>query len=159
MIKPNNRASPEGNHTTALTGEKMQSPLWCRKAPKGESHRRWLITVVLIITYNTESKSRNADFISIAYGNPQPSAQRPRQTYESSGQGPVHLKNLFPQPFYTTCGASRAPFYKTCGEAATTTLGPKGPSNLRTFRTLGPKARQPSRRRRVRAPFYLQNVL
>ena len=35
MIKPNNRASPEGNHTTALTDEKMQSPLWCRKAPKG----------------------------------------------------------------------------------------------------------------------------
>ena len=26
MIKPNNRASPEGNHTTALTGEEMQSP-------------------------------------------------------------------------------------------------------------------------------------
>ena len=26
-------------------------PLWCRKAPKGgKSHRRWLITVVLIIS-------------------------------------------------------------------------------------------------------------
>ena len=29
------------------------------------------------------------------------------------------------QPFYTTCGASRAPFFIICGEAATTTLGPK----------------------------------
>ena len=33
---------------------------------RGESHRRWLITVVLIITYDTESKSRNADFMFIA---------------------------------------------------------------------------------------------
>ncbi len=30
------------------------------------------------------------------------------------------------QPFYTTCGASRAPFFIICGEAATTTLGLKG---------------------------------
>ena len=29
---------------------------------KGESHRRWLITVVLIMSYYNESKSRNADF-------------------------------------------------------------------------------------------------
>ena len=33
---------------------------WCRKAPKGgKSHRRWLITVMLIMPYDTESKSRN----------------------------------------------------------------------------------------------------
>ena len=32
----------------------------------GESHRRWLITVMLFMSYDTESKSRNADFISIA---------------------------------------------------------------------------------------------
>ena len=32
---------------------------WCRKAPKGESHRRWLITVMLIMPYDTENKSRN----------------------------------------------------------------------------------------------------
>ena len=56
MGKPYNRSAGVGN----------AFPLWCRKAPKGECHRRWLITVVLIITYNTESKSRNADFISIA---------------------------------------------------------------------------------------------
>ena len=27
---------------------------WCRKAPKGESHRRWLITVMPILPYDTE---------------------------------------------------------------------------------------------------------
>ena len=32
----------------------------------GKSHRRWLITIMLIKSYDTESKSRNADFISIA---------------------------------------------------------------------------------------------
>ena len=32
------------------------------------------------------------------------------QTSEPSGQWPVHLKNLFPQPFCTTRGVSRAPF-------------------------------------------------
>ena len=33
---------------------------WCRKAPKGgKSHRRWLITVMLIMPYDTENKSRN----------------------------------------------------------------------------------------------------
>ena len=50
---------------------------WCRKAPKGESHRRWLITVVLTMPYDTESKSRNADFIPIVLrAIPQPSARR-----------------------------------------------------------------------------------
>ena len=39
--------------------------------------------------------------------------------------------------------------YKICGEAATTTLGPKGRSILRTLRTLGAKPRQPSHRRCV----------
>ena len=29
------------------------------KGTKGGSHRRWLITVVLLMTYDTESKSRN----------------------------------------------------------------------------------------------------
>ena len=27
---------------------------WCRKAPKGGSHRRWLIDVMLFMTYDTE---------------------------------------------------------------------------------------------------------
>ena len=46
--------------------------------------------------YGTESKSRNADFISIARrAIRNPRARRARQTYEPSGpSGPVHLKNL-----------------------------------------------------------------
>ena len=45
---------------------------------RGESHRRWLIIVMLIMSYDTDSQSRNADFISIAAqsGYPQPSARR-----------------------------------------------------------------------------------
>jgi hypothetical protein len=50
--------------------------------------------------YDIESQSRNADFISIAYGNPPPSAAEPLS--------PLERKRT--QPFYTTCGASRAPF-------------------------------------------------
>ena len=54
---------------------RWHSPLWCRKAPKGGGHRRWLIDVMLFIPYDIESQSRNADFISIARkGNPPPSA-------------------------------------------------------------------------------------
>ena len=69
------------------------------------------------VTYDTDSQSRNADFISIArraIRNP----QRRRRCRPLSGSEP--------QPFYTTRGASRAPFSKICGVAATTTLGPKG---------------------------------
>ena len=33
---------------------------------RGESHRRWLIDVMLFMPYDIESQSRNADFISIA---------------------------------------------------------------------------------------------
>ena len=38
----------------ALLSHRSAGGRWCRKAPKGESHRRWLITVVLIMTYDTE---------------------------------------------------------------------------------------------------------
>ena len=50
----------------------------------GESHRRWLITVMLILSYDTETKSRNADFISIA---------AERQSATLGARGPVKLKN------------------------------------------------------------------
>ena len=79
------------------------------------------------MSYDTESKSRNADFISIA-------AERQSATLGAKGpvkltnpwtEGPSILRTLFMQPFYTTCGASRAPFLLICGEAATTTLAPK----------------------------------
>ena len=74
------------------------------------------ITRMLIMPYDRESQSRNADFISIArraIHNPQ-RRRRCRPLSEAM------------QPFYTTRGASRAPFLLICGEAATTTLGPKG---------------------------------
>ena len=77
-------------------------------------------------------------------GNPQPSAAEPLSPPERSDATLLH--NL---------RRSRAPFYKTCGEAATTTLGAKGPSNLRTLRTFGTKSRQPSHRRCVQGPFPL----
>ena len=51
-----------------------------------ESHRRWLITVVLTMPYDTESKSRNADFILIARkGDTTTLGPKGRQTYEPSG--------------------------------------------------------------------------
>ena len=54
------------NHTTALTGEEMHSPFGAIRHQRGESHRRWLIDVMLIMPYDIESQSRNADFILIA---------------------------------------------------------------------------------------------
>ena len=44
----------------ALLSHRSAGGRWCRKAPKGgKSHRRWLITVMLIMPYDTENKSRN----------------------------------------------------------------------------------------------------
>ena len=76
----------------------------------------------------TESKSRNADFILIAREGDTATlgAKGPVKLTNPWAKGPSILRTLFMQPFYTTCGVSRAPFYKTCGEAATTTLGLKG---------------------------------
>ena len=51
---------------------------------------------------------------------------RKGDTTTLGAEGPVKLKNPFPQPFYTTRGASRAPFFKLAALAATTTLGLKG---------------------------------
>ena len=76
-----------------------------------------------------KSKSRNADFILIAQrAIPQPSAPQ--------ALSPPERKRT--QPFYTTRGASRAPFLKICGEAATTTLGAKGPVKLKNPWAEGP---------------------
>ena len=51
------------------------------------------------------------------YHNPQPEGLLPPERKRA-------------QPFYTTCGASRAPFFFICGEAATTPSEP--------FRLQGP---------------------
>lgn len=60
--------------------------------------------------YDTESQSRNADFIFIA---------RKGDTTTLGPKGRCPLSEAM-QPFYTTCG-----------EAATTTLGAKGPVKLK----------------------------
>ena len=68
------------------------------------------------VTYDIESQSRNADFISIALRairNPQ-RRSRCRPLNEANT---TLLHNPRRQP---------RPFFKNCGEAATTTLGPKG---------------------------------
>ena len=70
----------------SLLSHRSAGGRWCRKAPKGgKSHRRWLITVVLTMPYDTESKSRNADFILIA---------QEGDTTTLGAKGPVKLKNL-----------------------------------------------------------------
>ena len=82
------------------------------------------VSRIVFMSYDTESKSRNADFISIA-------AERQSATFGAKGpvkltnpwtEGPSILRTLFMQPFYTTRGASRAPFFKIAASAATTTL-------------------------------------
>ena len=61
------------------------------------------MTGMLIMPYGTESKSRNADFISIALrAIHNPRANGPSNLRTLRPIGPVHLKNPFPQPFYTT---------------------------------------------------------
>ncbi len=66
--------------------------------------------------YDTESKSRNADFILIA---------REGDTTTLGPKGRCPLSEAT-QPFYTTRGASRAPFFIICGAAATTTFSAAG---------------------------------
>ncbi len=70
--------------------------LYCPTAQRGESHRRWLIDVMLFVTYDADRLIRNADFISIARkGNPQPfepACQRqaePSEPSEPSEPGPL----------------------------------------------------------------------
>ena len=102
-----------------------------------------------IMPYDTESQSRNADFISIAAERQSTTlGLKGRQTYEPSGQRPVNLKNLFPQPFYTTCGGA-APLFYNLRRSRHHHPRPERPSNLRTLRTFGTKSRQPSHRRCV----------
>ena len=99
-----------------------------RRSRIGGGERSEPIRRMLIMPYDTESKSRNADFISIALRaihNPRPEGPSNLRTLRPIG--PVHLKNPFPQPFYTTCRHQAAI-------------------------TLGTKSRQPSHRRCVQAP-------
>ena len=63
---------------------RWKCPLGAVRYQRGESHRRWLITVMLFMPYDTESQSRNADFICIA---------AERQSATLGAKGPVKLKN------------------------------------------------------------------
>ena len=82
----------------------------------GGGERSEPITRMRIMPYDTESQSRNADFILIAQGAiPQPSGTRaPSNLRTLRPIGPVNLKNLFHnlflQPFYTTRGGA-APLF------------------------------------------------
>ena len=82
---------PQGHYKAPLCCERLMKRLFFRallshrsageggavRHQRGGSHRRWLIIVMLIMLYDKESKSRNADFISIALrAISQPSARR-----------------------------------------------------------------------------------
>ena len=68
----------------SLLSHRSAGGRWCRKVPKGGSHRRWLIDVMFFMPYDIESQSRNADFISIA---------RKGNTTTLGPAGPVKPKN------------------------------------------------------------------
>ena len=77
-----------------------------RRSRIGGGERSEPISRILITPYDTVRQARNADFISIAReGNPQPSARRAVKLTNPPALRPVHPKNPFPQPFYTTFGA------------------------------------------------------
>ena len=55
--------SPVGKPYNRPAGVGNASPFGAVRHQRGESHRRWLITVVLTMSYDTESKSRNASCV------------------------------------------------------------------------------------------------
>ena len=67
-----------------------------RQSRIGGGERSEPISRMIIIPYDIESQSRNADFVSIARkGNPQPSGPKaPSNLRTLRPIGPVHLKNL-----------------------------------------------------------------
>ena len=117
----------------------------------GGGERSEPIRRMLIMSYDTESKSRNVlasplgeEGHEVAKGCTRvrmimildvdvTAERRHYNTHRPQGRyhNPQRRRRCRPlseamQPFYTTCGASRAPFFIICGEAATTTLGLKG---------------------------------
>ena len=99
-----------------------------RRSRVGGGERSEPITRMLIMPYDTESQSRNADFISIARkGNPPPSARRAVKL--------KNLKNLFPL-WYCVPPSPRRRWDNHRGLKAPSnlrTLRPRGRSILRTF--------------------------
>ena len=103
------------------------------------------------MTYDTARSSRNADFISIAPKGETTHyilrvASAPSKCVRCAPQSgnPPPFEPFEPsepsEPSHRRCVQRRQPrpFFIICGEAATTTLGAEGPSNLRTLRPIGP---------------------
>ena len=103
---------------------------------------------MIIIPYDIESQSRNADFISIARRairhpqrrrrcRPLSEANITRRRQAATTFGPKGRQPFSSQPFYTTCSASRALFLESAAKPPQQPSGPKAPSNLRTLRPSG----------------------
>ena len=120
-----------------------QCPLWCRKAPKGESGQRPLITPLRFLLMNLKASSRN-----------QPGAGSWKLTAVVSDFGGSLPADCYLLPFVSYTPRTeilRLRLRMTMrreGKHVTLTINcgarrhhnprPEGPSNLRTLRTLGP---------------------
>ena len=160
-VRPTERAGSEGsficclrrqeNHTTALTGEEMQSPFggwrhhlstasggtitraYCRAIYEESVSRCFILPpeqgevrrsriggraqranqqncFSCHMTYKANPVTLTL-CSSLHRAIPQPSARRAVKLKNPPAVRPVHPKNPFPQPFYTTRGASRAPSF------------------------------------------------
>ena len=122
-----------------------------RRSRIGGGERSEPIRRMVILPYDADRLIRNADFISIArraIHHPQPEGPSPpersdaQRTHFEGAKRRTKCSESFPLWGHNPSAQPAAPaaplFYKTCGEAATTTLGPEGPSNLRTLRPIGP---------------------
>ena len=98
------------------------------RSGKGGGERSEPFTGMLIMLYDAESQSRNADFISIAAG-------RQSTTLGPKGRRPLSEANT---TLLHNLRRSRAPFFIICARRALPqSSGPKAPSNLRTLRPPG----------------------
>ncbi len=95
MIKPNNRAFARGKTIQLPCGRRKCNPPLVASAVSQSP-------ACISCHMTQKGESRNADFISIARGNPQPSARRAVKLTNPPAVRPVHLKNPFPQPFSST---------------------------------------------------------
>ena len=110
-----------------------------RRSRIGGGERSEPVSRMLILPYDTESKSRNAGFISIARRAIH-HLQRRRRCRPLSEANTTLLHNLRRQP---------RPFFLNLRRSRHHNPRPERPSNLRTLRTFGPQPRQPSHRRCV----------
>ena len=124
----------------------------------GGGERSEPIRRMLILPYDTENQSRNADFMIIALRaihNPRPEGPSNLRTLRPSGRS--ILRTFFFTTLLHNPRRSRAPFLLR--RSRHHNPRPERPSNLRTLRTLGAQPRQPSRRRCVQRrqppPFHL----